>query len=164
MFGKSIQIGILVMLVLICGLLIAMFCMQKPKSAESSAAEEQFATANPYDQNSLSSPAELNAPPEADEVSSYVGEDEASKQMPVETSSIEQNEPAAEFENVQPANATVEYALQIANKGFRQAILDDPGLAKGVNVIDGQVVYKAVAQALNLPYTPLEKALGRAPL
>jgi len=37
-------------------------------------------------------------------------------------------------------------------------------LAKGVNVIDGQVVYKAVAQALNLPYTPLEKALGRAPL
>ena len=57
-------------------------------------------------------------------------------------------------------NATVEYALQIADKGFRQAILDDPGLAKGVNVIDGQVTYWAVAEALNLPYTPLEKAMG----
>lgn len=56
-------------------------------------------------------------------------------------------------------NATIEYALQIANKGFRRAILENPGLAKGVNVLAGMVTYPAVAQALNLPYTPLEKAL-----
>jgi len=56
-------------------------------------------------------------------------------------------------------NATIEYALQIANKGFRQAILDDPGLAKGVNVVDGKVTYRAVADALRLPYYSLEAAL-----
>jgi alanine dehydrogenase len=57
-------------------------------------------------------------------------------------------------------NATIEYALQIANKGFRQAILDDPGLAKGVNVIDGKVTYWAVADALRLAYTPIEEVMG----
>ncbi|RPJ37405.1 MAG: alanine dehydrogenase, partial [Deltaproteobacteria bacterium] len=56
-------------------------------------------------------------------------------------------------------NATIEYALQIANKGFRQAILDDPGLAKGVNVVDGKVTYRAVADALRLPYYSLEAVL-----
>ncbi|MCX5913102.1 MAG: alanine dehydrogenase, partial [Deltaproteobacteria bacterium] len=44
--------------------------------------------------------------------------------------------------------------------GFRQAILDDPGLAKGVNVIDGKVTYRAVADALSLSYTPIEEVLG----
>jgi len=53
-----------------------------------------------------------------------------------------------------------EYALQIADKGFRQAILDNPGLAQGVNVINGQVTYWAIAERLNQPYTPLEKAMG----
>jgi alanine dehydrogenase len=57
-------------------------------------------------------------------------------------------------------NATIDYALQIADKGFRQAILDNPGLAKGVNVLNGKVTYQAVAEALNLPFTPLEKALS----
>lgn len=57
-------------------------------------------------------------------------------------------------------NVTLDYALQLANKGCRQAALDNPGLAKGINVIDGKVTYKAVADALNLPYTPLEKVLG----
>ncbi len=56
-------------------------------------------------------------------------------------------------------NVTLEYALQIANKGYRQACLDNPGLAKGVNVIDGKLTYQAVADALNIPYTPLEQAL-----
>jgi len=57
-------------------------------------------------------------------------------------------------------NATIEYALQLANKGFRRAVLENSGLAKGVNVIDGRVTYRAVAEALNLPYTPLEEILG----
>jgi alanine dehydrogenase len=56
-------------------------------------------------------------------------------------------------------NATTPYALQIANKGYRQAILDDAGLAKGVNVINGKLTYQAVAEALKLPLTPLEAAL-----
>lgn len=56
-------------------------------------------------------------------------------------------------------NATVSYALAIANKGYRQAVLDDPGLAAGVNVIGGKVTYQAVAKALNLPYTPLSEIL-----
>jgi alanine dehydrogenase len=57
-------------------------------------------------------------------------------------------------------NATIDYALDIANKGFRRAILDNPGLARGVNVFDGMVTYRAVSEALNLEYTPLEEALA----
>ncbi|MDA8234714.1 MAG: alanine dehydrogenase [Clostridia bacterium] len=53
-------------------------------------------------------------------------------------------------------NATLPYALQLANKGYLRAIMEDPALAQGVNVIDGEVAYQAVAEALNLPYTPLE--------
>lgn len=56
-------------------------------------------------------------------------------------------------------NATLEYALQIANKGWRQAILDNPGLARGVNVLDGKITYKAVADAIGLGYSPLEELL-----
>jgi alanine dehydrogenase len=56
-------------------------------------------------------------------------------------------------------NATLQYALQIAGKGYRKAIADDAGLAKGVNVIGGKLTYKAVADDLGLPYTSLEEAL-----
>jgi alanine dehydrogenase len=57
-------------------------------------------------------------------------------------------------------NATIEYALQLAGKGFRRAALENEGLAKGFNIVDGRVTYRAVADALNLPFTPLEKILG----
>jgi alanine dehydrogenase len=56
-------------------------------------------------------------------------------------------------------NATLDYALQIANKGWRQAVLDNAFLAKGVNVLNGKVTYKAVADGLNLEYVPLESLL-----
>jgi alanine dehydrogenase len=56
-------------------------------------------------------------------------------------------------------NATLDYALQLANKGYRQALLDNPGLAAGLNVIDGKVTYRAVAEALSLAYTPMEEIL-----
>ncbi|SEP37432.1 alanine dehydrogenase [Propionispora vibrioides] len=56
-------------------------------------------------------------------------------------------------------NSTLNYALQIANKGYVQAVKDDAGLAKGVNVIDGKLTYQAVAEALQLPYTPLNDVL-----
>ncbi|MBO8137579.1 MAG: alanine dehydrogenase [Desulfotomaculum sp.] len=57
-------------------------------------------------------------------------------------------------------NVTMPYALTLANKGFLKAVKEDPALAKGVNVIDGHCTYKAVAEAHNLPYTPLEEVLS----
>lgn len=56
-------------------------------------------------------------------------------------------------------NVTLPYAVLLANKGYRQAITENRPLSKGVNVIDGKVTYKAVADAQNLPYTPLDEAL-----
>jgi len=56
-------------------------------------------------------------------------------------------------------NATIDYALQIADKGYRRAAMDNPGLARGVNVVAGKVTYKAVADALGLPYAPLAEAM-----
>lgn len=56
-------------------------------------------------------------------------------------------------------NATLDYALQIANKGWKQAVLDHPGLAKGVNVLDGKVTYQSVAAALNTAYYQLNELL-----
>lgn len=53
-------------------------------------------------------------------------------------------------------NATLPYALQIADLGWREACRRDPGLAKGVNMVDGHITYHAVAEAWNLPYTPLK--------
>lgn len=57
-------------------------------------------------------------------------------------------------------NVTVPYALQIANKGYQKAILDNKALAKGVNVIDGKVTYEAVAKSLDLEYVPLNQVIG----
>ncbi|MHB1651750.1 MAG: alanine dehydrogenase [Desulfitobacteriaceae bacterium] len=52
-------------------------------------------------------------------------------------------------------NATLPYALKLANLGYAEAIRTDLALARGVNVIQGKLTYQAVAAALNLPYTPL---------
>jgi len=57
-------------------------------------------------------------------------------------------------------NATLPFALALANKGWRQACHDDPHLRHGLNIHEGHVVYKAVAQALNLKYTPAETFLA----
>lgn len=57
-------------------------------------------------------------------------------------------------------NATLDYALQLANKGWRRAVMENAGLAKGVNVVDGKLTYQAVAEDLNLAYTPLAELLG----
>lgn len=53
-------------------------------------------------------------------------------------------------------NATIRYALMIANKGILRGIKEDKALAKGVNTMKGACTYEPVAEALNLPYTPLE--------
>ncbi|RMD65259.1 MAG: alanine dehydrogenase [Alphaproteobacteria bacterium] len=57
-------------------------------------------------------------------------------------------------------NATLPFVLALADKGYRQALADDPHLRNGLNVIHGQVTYKAVAEAHDLPYTPAEQVLG----
>ena len=52
-------------------------------------------------------------------------------------------------------NATLPYALQLADKGWRKACADNEELRKGLNVVEGKVVYKEVAEAWGLPYEPL---------
>jgi alanine dehydrogenase len=49
-------------------------------------------------------------------------------------------------------NVTVPYAVQIANKGFRKACLENNALCKGINTLEGYVTYKAVADVHNLEY------------
>ena len=56
-------------------------------------------------------------------------------------------------------NATLPYALQLANKGWRKACEENIPLRLGLNVIHGKVVYEAVAEAFNLDYTPLEEVM-----
>ena len=51
-------------------------------------------------------------------------------------------------------NATLRYALALADKGWQQACKDDPSLAKGLNIVEGKVTFKAVADVFGLPYTP----------
>ena len=53
-------------------------------------------------------------------------------------------------------NATLSYALQLADKGWRTACADNEELRKGLNVVEGKVVYREVAEAWGLPYEPLE--------
>ena len=59
-------------------------------------------------------------------------------------------------------NATLPYIRAIADKGYRQACLDNPHLMAGLNVHHGQVTYEAVAQDLDLPYHPAEQVLRAA--
>lgn len=54
------------------------------------------------------------------------------------------------------ANATLPYALKMANMGVREAMKADEALAKGMNVYDGKVTNKNVAEALGLEYTPFK--------
>jgi alanine dehydrogenase len=47
-------------------------------------------------------------------------------------------------------NATFPYALQLANKGWKKALRDNPALLKGLNIVAGEVTYPGVAEAFNL--------------
>jgi alanine dehydrogenase len=57
-------------------------------------------------------------------------------------------------------NATLPFALALADKGWRQACHDDVHLRNGLNIHEGHVTYRAVAHALKLKYTPPETFLG----
>jgi len=56
-------------------------------------------------------------------------------------------------------NATIYYGKMLADKGYIQACKDNPGLKKGLNMVMGKVTYKPVAEAFDLPYTPVDEVL-----
>ena len=57
-------------------------------------------------------------------------------------------------------NVTLPYVEAIADRGLEAALAADPALARGVNVIDGKITYRAVAEAHGLAYTPLVDVVG----
>ena len=56
-------------------------------------------------------------------------------------------------------NATLPYAIEIANKGWKKAMQDNKEIKLGANVVSGNVTYKAVAEAFDLAYTPINEFL-----
>lgn len=56
-------------------------------------------------------------------------------------------------------NVTLPYAVQLANKGWRKALLDDSELLMGLNVAEGKIVYKDVAEAFEMEYTNVQDVL-----
>lgn len=57
-------------------------------------------------------------------------------------------------------NASLPYILQIADKGWRQAMIDNAEIKQGANVVQGHVTYQGVAEALGLEYRPVEELLS----
>lgn len=53
-------------------------------------------------------------------------------------------------------NVTIKYAVDIAQKGFREAMKQDPALKKGLNVFEGKITHRAVAEALSMPFHAYE--------
>jgi alanine dehydrogenase len=57
-------------------------------------------------------------------------------------------------------NATLPFALALANKGYKRALAEDPHLMAGLNVAMGKVTYKAVAEAHGMNYVAPQEALS----
>lgn len=57
-------------------------------------------------------------------------------------------------------NVTLPYAVQLANKGWKQALKDDPELLKGLNITDGSIVYKDVAEAFDMAWEDVDSVLN----
>ncbi len=57
-------------------------------------------------------------------------------------------------------NATLPYAVQLANKGWKQACAEHEGLKLGLNIINGDVVYKGVSEAFGLPFVSIDKYIS----
>ena len=56
-------------------------------------------------------------------------------------------------------NATLPYVLKLANKGYRQALKETPALLNGLNIIDGKITHRKVAEAFGMDYHPAESFL-----
>lgn len=52
-------------------------------------------------------------------------------------------------------NATMPYTIALADKGWEKACRDDSALARGLNIINGKITYKAVADVWDMPYEPI---------
>ena len=59
-------------------------------------------------------------------------------------------------------NATLPYVRTLADRGWRRAAQEDPGLGAGVNIADGVITWPGVAEAFGLPCTPLAQLLARS--
>jgi alanine dehydrogenase len=57
-------------------------------------------------------------------------------------------------------NMTLPYAVDIANKGWQQAIQDDPELMKGLNIAEGVITYDDVAEAFDMDWSPVDEVLA----
>ena len=57
-------------------------------------------------------------------------------------------------------NVTLPYAIEIANRGWRDALRADPSFALGLNTYEGVVTYRSVAEAHGLPWIPTSEALS----
>ena len=53
-------------------------------------------------------------------------------------------------------NATLKYALALADKGWKKACREDAALYKGLNVVEGKITFKAVADVWGMPYEPAQ--------
>ncbi len=56
-------------------------------------------------------------------------------------------------------NATFQYALALATRGLHRALLEDPALRRGINVMRGKITHQAVAEAFGMTYVPVEQLL-----
>lgn len=56
-------------------------------------------------------------------------------------------------------NVTLPYAVEIADKGWKKALYDDQELKKGLNVVDGKIVYRDVADAFEMNYTNISEVV-----
>ncbi|MSP39741.1 MAG: alanine dehydrogenase [Deltaproteobacteria bacterium] len=56
-------------------------------------------------------------------------------------------------------NSTLTYGLELANRGFPQALARNNALAKGLNTFNGKITYEGVANAFNLPFTPVDEVI-----
>ena len=57
-------------------------------------------------------------------------------------------------------NATFPYLLEIADKGYRRAAVDNAAIARGLDIVEGQIVLPEIATLFDLPCTELDTALG----
>jgi alanine dehydrogenase len=56
-------------------------------------------------------------------------------------------------------NATLPYAVEIANKGWKKAMQQNPEIKYGANVVKGKVTYEGVAEAFGLKFTPIDSLI-----
>ena len=72
---------------------------------------------------------------------------------------VEEEGAVAKTSTIALTNATLPYAVQIANKGWRRAMRENPEIKLGANVMNGKVTYQAVAETFGLEYTPIDTLL-----